>query len=46
MSNDPTIPSNLEDLQQQNDFLEDTRRAIFNILEDVSNSEERLKKRK
>ncbi len=45
MSNDPTIPSNLEDLKQQNDFLEDTRRAIFNILEDVSNSEEKLKKK-
>jgi PAS domain S-box-containing protein len=37
--------SDLEDLKKQNDFLEDTRRAIFNILEDVSSSEEQLKKK-
>lgn len=37
--------SALEDLKRQNSFLEDTRRAIFNILEDVSSSEEKLKKK-
>ncbi|MBP9728088.1 MAG: PAS domain S-box protein [Candidatus Moranbacteria bacterium] len=37
--------SDLEDLKRQNSFLEDTRRAIFNILEDVSSSEEKLKKK-
>lgn len=33
------------DLQERNRFLEDTRRAIFNILEDVTFSEEDLKKK-
>lgn len=37
--------SDLEELKRQNSFLEDTRRAIFNILEDVSDSEEKLKKK-
>lgn len=37
--------ADLEDLRRRNDFLEDTRRAIFNILEDVSSSEEQLKKK-
>lgn len=37
--------SDLEDLKKQNSFLEDTRRAIFNILEDVSVSEEKLKRK-
>jgi PAS domain S-box-containing protein len=35
----------IEDLRRQNSFLEDTRRAIFNILEDVSDSEAELKKK-
>lgn len=33
------------DLRKRNRFLEDTRRAIFNILEDVSSSEQELKKK-
>lgn len=35
----------IDDLQKRNRFLEDTRRAIFNILEDVSSSEQELKKK-
>ncbi len=33
------------DLRKRNRFLEDTRRAIFNILEDVSSSEKELKRK-
>lgn len=40
-----TVSLDLEDLKKQNSFLEDTRRAIFNILEDVSVSEEKLKRK-
>lgn len=35
----------IEDLKKRNRFLEDTRRAISNILEDVSLSEKELKKK-
>lgn len=37
--------SDFEELKRKNSFLEDTRRAIFNILEDVTDSEEKLKKK-
>ncbi len=35
----------IENLRERNRFLEDTRRAIFNILEDVAESEEELRKK-
>lgn len=35
----------IEDLKRRNRFLEDTRRAISNILEDVSSSEKELKRK-
>lgn len=35
----------IEDLKKRNRFLEDTRRAISNILEDVSSSEKELKRK-
>lgn len=35
----------VEDLQRRNRFLEDTRRAVFNILEDVSSSEKELERK-
>jgi PAS domain S-box-containing protein len=35
---------NIEDLREHNRFLEDTRKAIFNILEDISTSEKELRK--
>lgn len=37
--------ADIEDLQRRNRFLEDTRRAIFNILEDVSSSEKELERK-
>ena len=35
----------VQDLQKRNRFLEDTRRAIFNVLEDMSESEGELKQK-
>lgn len=47
--NMPTLSTfeslDIDNLQKRNRFLEDTRRAIFNILEDVSSSEKELKKK-
>lgn len=42
----PALDSSaIQDLQKRNLFLEDTRRAIFNILEDVSSSEKELERK-
>lgn len=38
-------PDSIADLQERNAFLEKTRRAIFNVLEDVSDSEKELEQK-
>lgn len=41
----PIAGASVESLQERNRFLEDTRRAIFNVLEDVANSEKELEQK-
>lgn len=41
----PNVGLERESLQERNRFLEDTRRAIFNVLEDVTDSEKELEQK-